>query len=630
MQIRSVSAADARHQVAGALAAEVFERQLQQVLVGRGAQVGADAARSPAPGCRCAPSRAPRRAAPPPNSPPRYSVDQGRSRSACRCWNGISTSSISGIVRYGGTSVAAVEASVSRKPSQQPAAVGPREAPEPQQRPGRGRLLLRRPPQIWALLRPRRAAARRQIGHGVRQRCAAAATGPRRGRGAQPRNGRPPLRRSVLLRACSASPRGGRRIVASSSSRRRHGRGAQQRAALGRSGQSCQLAVRRSDASRRRLGNPDQAPRIPQPLVEVDRHRGQQFLPRPGRRRVLPAAAGSVGNRSPGHASGEISRWAAKFGRCSIDGPVGALRRWRDLRLPARSRPARHGRWPRRRQRPGRHRTAPPRFRSRQGHSCRTRKYSRARVNRFASAAFHSTETRRLHPCSHALPSATVMKRDIEILGVTYLRGPNMWTYRPVLEALSTSASSRTFRPIRIPGFVRAAVRLAAEPDRAPLQLRRARRLPAPAARRHLARRTSSSTSPSSCRTWPACRAASGKARETSTRGVYKVIVRAYHEDVTRAALLAARDLVMAAIEDRPFDVAATVDRAARPGRQPVARPEHRLHRRRRRGPRRSRRSGSTTATWCSSATARASAGSGPPKPTAPARSPRASRATRT
>ena len=36
-------AADARHQVAGALAAEVFQRQAQQVLVGGGAQVGADA-----------------------------------------------------------------------------------------------------------------------------------------------------------------------------------------------------------------------------------------------------------------------------------------------------------------------------------------------------------------------------------------------------------------------------------------------------------------------------------------------------------------------------------------------------------------------------------------------------------
>ena len=46
-----------------------------------------------------------------------------------------------------------------------------------------------------------------------------------------------------------------------------------------------------------------------------------------------------------------------------------------------------------------------------------------------------------------------------------------------------------------------------------------------------------------------------GKARETSTRGVYKVVVRAWQEQVTRAALEEARNLVMAGIEDRPFDV---------------------------------------------------------------------------
>jgi cyanophycin synthetase len=50
-----------------------------------------------------------------------------------------------------------------------------------------------------------------------------------------------------------------------------------------------------------------------------------------------------------------------------------------------------------------------------------------------------------------------------------------------------------------------------------------------------------------------------GKARETSRRGIYKVAVRARNEEVGRAALLAGRDLVMAAIEDRPFDVAAAI-----------------------------------------------------------------------
>lgn len=46
-----------------------------------------------------------------------------------------------------------------------------------------------------------------------------------------------------------------------------------------------------------------------------------------------------------------------------------------------------------------------------------------------------------------------------------------------------------------------------------------------------------------------------GKARETNKRGIYKVVVRAWHEKITKTALYHARDLVMAAIEDRPFDV---------------------------------------------------------------------------
>ncbi|HRD93458.1 MAG TPA: cyanophycin synthetase, partial [Accumulibacter sp.] len=50
-----------------------------------------------------------------------------------------------------------------------------------------------------------------------------------------------------------------------------------------------------------------------------------------------------------------------------------------------------------------------------------------------------------------------------------------------------------------------------------------------------------------------------GKAREVSARGVYKVVVRAWHEDVTRSCLYAGRELLLAAIQDTPFDVATTV-----------------------------------------------------------------------
>jgi hypothetical protein len=89
--------ADARHQVAGALAAEVIQRQAQQVLVGGGAQVGADALGHQRQDVGARPAQAPgqqRRA----QQPARYSsTSMG---SICLpFWNGISTSSISGMVR---------------------------------------------------------------------------------------------------------------------------------------------------------------------------------------------------------------------------------------------------------------------------------------------------------------------------------------------------------------------------------------------------------------------------------------------------------------------------------------------------------------------------------------------------
>ena len=45
-----------------------------------------------------------------------------------------------------------------------------------------------------------------------------------------------------------------------------------------------------------------------------------------------------------------------------------------------------------------------------------------------------------------------------------------------------------------------------------------------------------------------------GRARETLSRGVYKVIVSAWHENIARSALLAARELVLAAMEQQSGD----------------------------------------------------------------------------
>jgi len=50
-----------------------------------------------------------------------------------------------------------------------------------------------------------------------------------------------------------------------------------------------------------------------------------------------------------------------------------------------------------------------------------------------------------------------------------------------------------------------------------------------------------------------------GRTRETTTRGVYKLVVSNFHEECTRLALEIARELLLAAIKDEPFDVAEAI-----------------------------------------------------------------------
>ncbi|MDF3881729.1 cyanophycin synthetase [Cupriavidus basilensis] len=154
-------------------------------------------------------------------------------------------------------------------------------------------------------------------------------------------------------------------------------------------------------------------------------------------------------------------------------------------------------------------------------------------------------------------------KKDIEIFDVMSLRGPNMWTYRPVLEAWVDIGELEDFPSNTIPGFYE---RLSAW-------------LPSLIEHRCSIGERGGFLQRLKEGTWPGhilehvtlelqnlagMPGGFGKARETPIRGVYKVIVRAWHEDVTRAALFAARDLVMAAIEDRPYDVQETVDHLRR------------------------------------------------------------------
>lgn len=149
-------------------------------------------------------------------------------------------------------------------------------------------------------------------------------------------------------------------------------------------------------------------------------------------------------------------------------------------------------------------------------------------------------------------------KKDIEFIDVVALRGPNIWTYRPVLEAWVDIGELEDYPSNTIPGFYE----------------RLTEWLPtliehrcSPGVRGGFLARLKEGTWPGhilehvtlELQNLAGLRGGFGKARETSKRGVYKVVVRAWQEQVTRTALNEARDLVMAAIEDRPFDVSATV-----------------------------------------------------------------------
>ena len=144
--------------------------------------------------------------------------------------------------------------------------------------------------------------------------------------------------------------------------------------------------------------------------------------------------------------------------------------------------------------------------------------------------------------------------RDIEILRIHHLKGPNIWTYRPVLEAWVDIGELEECPSNTISGFYE---RLSSwlptlEEHRCSYGerggfLRRVREGTWPA---HILEHVTLELQ--SLAGFPG---GFGKARETSKRGVYKVVVRAHQEELTRACLHAGRDLVMAAIENRAYDV---------------------------------------------------------------------------
>jgi cyanophycin synthetase len=150
-------------------------------------------------------------------------------------------------------------------------------------------------------------------------------------------------------------------------------------------------------------------------------------------------------------------------------------------------------------------------------------------------------------------------KKDIEFLRVTHLRGPNIWTYRPVIEAWLDIGELENFPSDKIPGLYERLTALLPHlvehrcgvGERGGFNERLRDGTYAGHILEHVVLELQNLAG---------MRTGFGKTRQTSDHGVtYKMAFRTRQEQVGRAALAAGRELLMAAIEDRPYDLAATV-----------------------------------------------------------------------
>ena len=149
--------------------------------------------------------------------------------------------------------------------------------------------------------------------------------------------------------------------------------------------------------------------------------------------------------------------------------------------------------------------------------------------------------------------------KDIKFLEIRHLRGPNLWTYRPVIEAVVDIGEFEDYPSNTLPGFVERLTTLLPTliEHRCSYGERGGflRRLAEGTWIGHILEHVSLEL-----QNLAGMPGGFGKARETSQRGIYKVVIRAWHEEVSRVALETGRELILAAVEDRPFDVAARVE----------------------------------------------------------------------
>ncbi|MBA5607057.1 cyanophycin synthetase [Duganella sp. FT3S] len=150
-------------------------------------------------------------------------------------------------------------------------------------------------------------------------------------------------------------------------------------------------------------------------------------------------------------------------------------------------------------------------------------------------------------------------KKDIEVLRVTHLRGPNIWTYRPVIEAWLDIGALEQFPSNALPGLYERLTALLPNllehrcgvGERGGFLERLREGTYAGHILEHVVLELQNLAG---------MKTGFGKTRQVAEgSGIYKMAFRTRQEQVGRAALAAGRDLLMACIEDRPYDLAATV-----------------------------------------------------------------------
>lgn len=148
----------------------------------------------------------------------------------------------------------------------------------------------------------------------------------------------------------------------------------------------------------------------------------------------------------------------------------------------------------------------------------------------------------------------TTKKKDISILRVNHLRGPNIWTYRPVIETWLDIGALEDTPSNMLPGLYERLITW----------------LPGLIEHRCGVGERGGFLERLREGTWSGhilehvvlelqnlagMRTGFGQTRSTGVTGVYKMAFRTREEQVGRTALAIARDLLMAAIEDQPFDL---------------------------------------------------------------------------